>query len=602
MNKNTQHYSYRHRHQGFVVLVNTLIFIALSLFVMYAIAAPLIANNRATDDLLHAKRTLAVANSAVEDALYRMKRQMTVSPSETLTLAGVTAEISVADTMTGKVVQAVSIDGDSERAIRVSIAESVGVSFNYGIQVGRGGVQISGGAQVIGNVYANGSIVGSGGAVITGSATAANGSDPAVVASNGSGTPTHDILFGGQLVWNDKKPEDFAQSFTVSTTTPITSVRFYIKKYANEWMNNGTVRITNNTSGHPGKTTLASGILSASQVTTSYNYLTIPFTTTPSLTPGTTYWLVIDTSNTWNSYYMLGANDNGYANGGVKMGTWSSGGQGGTWADGSPATLDTFFDLYAGGEAGYISGLSIGQSTNGDAWANTVSNSTVGGTIYCQGSSNNNKACNTTRPDPVQQPYPLSEGNIAAWKSEAEAGGIHSGNLTVGPWPNQTMTRGPQKIEGNLSVNSGGTLTVAGTLWVTGDLTLNGGGTIRLSPVYGETTGVIVVDGRVTATGGGAFEDNGLNYILIISTSECPDAPGCNGNAAIEASGGSQAVIYNAQNGTMRISGGADLKQATAETLIMTGGSEVHYETGMADMNFSSGPSGSWSVESWDEI
>lgn len=595
-------FAYARRHGGFVVLVNTLIFIALSLFVTYAIAAPLIASDRATGELLASKRAFMVANSAMEETLYKMKAGMTVGASETLTLAGTTAEVTVSNTMNGRIVNVSAEDGEVVRALRVEVTETTGVSFNYGIQVGRGGFHMTGGGQVHGNVYANGPITGGGGAFITGSATAANGSDPALVASNGGGTPPLDIAFGGQVVWNDKKPNDLAQSFTVSTTTPITSARLFIRKYANEWMADAVVRITNSTSGHPGKTTLASGVLSASQVTTSYNHLTIPFSSTPSLTPGTTYWLVIDASNDqWNSYFQSGANDAGYANGTVQVGTWSSGGQGGTWANATPASADAFFDLYAGGESGLISGLSVG-SAGGDAWAHEVKNSTVGGTIYCQASQNNNKACDTSRPDPVQQPYPISDGNIADWKQEAEAGGVHAGNLAVGPWPNQTMTRGPQKIEGNLTVNSGGTLTVAGTLWITGNLTLSGGGTIRLDPTYGDATGVIVVDGRISANGGGSFQDNGLNYILIITTSTCPDGPGCSGKAAIEASGGSDAVIYNAQNGTIEVTGGAYLNQATAETLVISGGSEVHYETGMADMNFSSGPSGSWGVETWDEI
>lgn len=584
------------------MLINTLIFIALSIFVIYAIATPLITSNRATGELLASKRAFMVANSAVEETLYKMKRGMTVGSTETLMLAGTAAEVTVSNTMNGRIVNVSAAEDEVVRAVRVAVTETTGVSFNYGIQVGRGGFYMTGGSDVFGNVYANGPIVGSGGSVITGSATSANGSEPAIVVSNGIGAPASEIAFGGRVVWNDVKPSDFAQSFTVATTTPISSVRLLIKKYANAWMNDAMVRITNNTSGHPGKTTIAAGTLSASQVTTSYNHLTIPFTSNPSLTPGTTYWLVIDAANDqWNSYFLLGANDNGYANGSAKLGTWSSGGQGGTWASGSPATLDGFFDLYAGGETGIISGLSIGAA-GGDAWAHQVENSTVNGTIYCQASESNNKPCNTSRPDPVQQPFPISDGNVADWKQEAEAGGVHAGNLAVGTWPNQNMTRGPQKIEGDLTVGSGGTLTVAGTLWVTGNLVLNGGGTIRMSPGYGDATSVIVVDGRVTATGGGAFVDNGLNYILIITTSACPDAPGCNGKAAIEASGGSDAVIYNAQRGTIEISGGAYLNQATADTLIISGGSEVHYETGMADMNFSSGPSGSWGIESWDEI
>lgn len=584
---------------GYIVILNVLIFAFISTAVVYALTSPLLSSNRASTDLLYSKRAQMVAGSAAEEAIYKMKKSMTVLPSETVTLGGVSAEVAVTTAFGGRTIQVSAENEEVVRNLRVVVAESEGVSFNYGLQAGRGGFEMSGGAGIRGNVYSNGNVIGTGGPWITGSATAANGADPSLHISNGgAGTPPAEILFGGQLVWNDPKPVDVAQSFTVSTTTPVTSVSLYIKKYANVWMNDATVRITNNTSSRPGNTTLASATLSASQVTTSFNYLSIPFSTQPVLTPGTTYWLVIDTENTWNSYYVLGANQNGYAGGLTKTGTYGNN----TWNNTIPSGLDMFFDMYVGGETGRISGLTIG-SAGGDAWAHQVNNSIVSGIIYCQGSSNNNKACNTSRPDPVQQPMPVSDGNIEAWKAEAEAGGEQVGNVSVGQWPLTTMSLGPKKIVGDLNVTSSGVLTVTGTLYVTGNVTVSGGGTIRLSTAMGSQSGVIVADGRVVASGGGKFEGNGQpgNYILMITTSTCPTGS-CGSNPAISVSGGTGAVILNAQKGTIRFSGGAKAKQATAEKIIMDGGTEVNYESGLADMNFSSGPSGSWSISSWDEI
>lgn len=447
-------------------------------------------------------------------------------------------------------------------------------------------------------LYSNGDIVGFGGATITGGATAANGSSPTQHITNGGvGVPSQEVIFGGQLVWNDKKPEDAAQSFTVSTTTPVTSIRLYIKKYANVWMNDATVRITNNTNSRPGNSTLASATISANNVTTSYNHLSIPFSSNPVLTPGTTYWLVIDTQNTWNSYYMLGANNNGYAGGVAKTGTYG----GSSWSNTSPSGLDIYFDLYVGGEVGGISGIQNNRLTiGGDGWAHEISGTNANGTLYCQGSSYTNKACDTSRPDPVQQPFPISDGNIEAWKQEAEAGGVHTGDLNIG-WEGGSI--GPKKIEGNLSVSGGGTLTVTGNLWVTGNVVINGGGSVKLADSYGDTAGVIVTDGRMRASGGGQFIGNNIagNYLLLVTTSSCP-VGSCGGENAIQIDGGAGAVILNAQKGTLRMSGGAEAKQATAETIIMDGGTEVHYETGLMDMNFNSGPSGAWSISSWSEI
>jgi hypothetical protein len=584
---------------GYVVILNTLIFLVISVFIIYAIATPLIASNRTAAQLEESKQAYIAANSAVEEVLYKLKNQMQVDSSEMLTLASTTAEVTVADTFDGKDITVDAAAVDVERNIHLAISESEGVNFNYGLQAGQGGFQMSGGAGINGNVYSNGDISGSGGPYITGSATVANSSDPVADQSNGSGAPSNDVIFGGQLVWDDPKPEDAAQSFRVSTTTPVSSVRLYIKKYANVWMNNATLRITNDTSGHPGKTTLASGSVSATQVTTSYNYLSIPFSSTPTLTPGTTYWLVLDTSNTWGSYYVIGADQNGYAGGAAKTGSWSSS-NGGTWSDTAPSGLDLFFDLYVGGDTGSISGVTIG-SAGGDAWAHEVDNSTVQGSIYCQASASNNKPCDTSRPDPVQQPYPISDGNIEAWKDEALAGGTHTGNVSYGSA--DTATIGPEKIDGNLTVGGGATLYVSGTLWVTGNVTVNGGGRIRLANSYGSSSGVIVTDGRVTAGGGGQFEGNGSagSYILVVTTSACPSGS-CSGHSAVEVSGGTGAVVLNAQHGTIEFTGGAQAKQATAETIVMSGGTTISYESGLSDINFSSGPSGGWSIDEWDEI
>lgn len=593
--------AFHSRQGGYVVILNTLIFIMISTFVVYALSNPLLATNRATGNILESKRVFVAANSSMEEVLYKMKNNMTVASFETVTVGGIETGVSVATTFSGQTVQVESVSSDVTRRLQVEVSETDGVSFNYGMQAGRGGFEMYGGSIVYGNLYSNGGIVGYGGATITGSATAANGSDPILHVTNGTvGVPPQEVIFGGQLVSNDKKPEDMAQSFTVSTTTPVTSIRLYIKKYANVWMNDATVRITNNTSGRPGNTTIASATLSANNVTTSYNYLSLPFSSNPVLTPGTTYWLVIDTQNTWDSYYMIGANSAGYAGGVAKTGTYG----GSSWANTNPSGLDIYFNLYVGGEVGTINGMQNNRLTlGGDGWAHQISGTDASGALYCQGSSYTNKSCDTSRPDPVQQPFPISDGNIEAWKQEAVAGGTQVGNLTVGNWPTQNVTLGPRKIEGDLRVTSGGTLTVTGTLWVTGNILIDGGAIVKLANSYGSTAGVVVTDGRIRATGGGKFLGNNVtgNYLLLITTSTCP-VGSCGGSHAIQIDGGAGAVILNAQKGTLKLSGGAKAKQATAETIIMDGGTEVHYETGLTNMNFNSGPSGTWSVSAWSEI
>lgn len=582
--------------RGYTVILSLLFFTAISAVILIGLVRPVLAAHEAARAQVATTQAFLVANSAAEDVLHRLKSEMELASSVTLTLASGEAEIAVADTDDGKQINIESAAGDFERSLELVVEQGEGANFNYGLQVGTGGLTLSGSAGVVGNVYANGDITGGGSAYITGSASVANTSDPSADQSNGTVfPPAYGVDFGGNTT-----PQDAAQSFQVSTTTAVTSVRFYIKKSTTNWMNNITVRLTTDSSGKPSKTTLASATLVATQVTTSYNYLSVPFSSAQSLTPGTTYWLVLDTATTWGSYYSLGASSATYASGIGKTGAWSSS-NGGTWNNTSPSGLDIYFDVYVGGDTGLIDDVDIGGS-GGDAWAHEINDSNISGTAYCQAASNTNKACDTSRPDPVEQPFPISDGNIADWKAQAEAGGTTVGNVSYGGSTQATL--GAQKIVGNLTVSSSARLTITGTIYVTGNVTVDGSGVLKLSSSYGENSGVLVADGRVSNGGSGKFQGSGTagSYILVVTTSDCPASGSCSGNPAISASGSGESTIFNAQNGTIDFSGSAHTKQATAKRIIMSGSGTITYETGLADMSFSSGPSGGWNLTDWEEI
>ena len=583
----------KQKQKGYIILMNTFAFLAISMVLLIGVAGPILSSFSIGKAFLKSKESFLIANSASEEALYRLKTGRDLSASENLDLAGGSATINTGDFGDEKIVTIASTVENFERNLQVKVTQGVGVSFNYGTQAGQGGFEMSGGAGIYGNVYSNGDIVGSGSPFITGSAAVANTSDPvAHQSNNGDVAPAYSVNYGGNTT-----PQDAAMSFRVFTSTPVTSIRFYIKKNNNSWMNNTTVRIVTDNSGSPSQTTVASGTISASQVTTAYNYLSVPFASNPVLNQNTTYWIVFDTATTWGNYYTLAATNDTYTNGVMKSGTWSSG----TWNSTSPATLDAYFELYVGGDTGLISGVSVG-SDGGDAWAHDVKNSTVLGKIYCQGGSGNNKSCDTSRADPVQQPMPISDGNIEEWKNVAEAGEIFNGDKIYSGDDNEII--GPMKIDGDLEISDGATLTLAGTVWVTGNVTLTGAGEIKLGANYGAESGILVADGRIDMQDGGTMQGSGTtgSYLLAVTTSECPYSGSCGGNPAISVSGGTGSVVLNAQNGNLEFTGGADAKQITAKKVIMDGGTTVSYESGLANINFYSGPSGSYNLISWDEV
>jgi len=585
---------------GHAMMLVVLFSILLSLIIAAGLLFPALVGARNATDLWHSKKSFFLAEAAVEDAVYRLKNGYQVLSGEILQIDGRQAEISVNDTDTGKLVGVVGDWQNSLRYLEARLIIGEGAAFFYGVQAGDGGFLIEGGSIVNGNVYSNGDIWGNGGAVITGSAIAATLNPPSLDQANEPiFPPPAEINFGGNGI-----PQDLAQSFTVSNSDEISSFKLYLKRSSSDWMNNITARITNDGSGGPGGTILATAPINHQDVSTSYNYVTITFDGL-SLNPGQTYWLVLDTGTTWGSFYTAGASQNTYAEGQARLGSWASGG--GTWNNTSPAGLDIYFRLNLGGQTSKIEGnggpwnLSIG-SDGGDAWAHEVSRTNTAGNIYCQVSEGNagGKSCNMSRPDPSPVEMPISESQIESWKQVAEAGEVVNGNVSVN---SQGAILGPVKINGNLTVGGGGTLLMTGPIWVTGDISVAGGGKINLDASYGSASEVLMADGLINLAGNAQFSGSGTagSFPIVLSTSSCPDGPGCNGKPALYITGGSGAILLSAPNGTLELNGGSATKSLGAKKVHITGGGTINYEIGLADLSFTSGPSGGFQIVSWKE-
>ncbi len=567
------------KNKGAAIMVVMIFFMAISLTILVGIITPVVREFKIAGVTYSSKGAYFLAESGVEDVLYRIRNNKQYSASEALTLGDSTATTTVTDTSTSqKQITSVGDASTSERKVSVAVTTGVGVSFSYGVQTGKGGFTMANNSSIIGSVYANGPITGSGS--ITGSATSANSATLTSDQSNGTGTPVYDVSFG-----NANGTQDFAQSFQVSDTEVANKVQLYIKKVGNP--SNLTIRIVNNASGSPSTTVKTSGTLSASLISTNYGWVDVPFSTNPQLDAGTTYWIVIDASTSASNYYRIGANDNGYANGSTKIGQYN-----GTWNNNSPTTIDGYFNFYIGGITGLISGITIGTGTTGDAYSHTVNNSTIRGTNYCQTGTGNNKSCNTTLADPVEVGMPISDQNIQDWKDAAEAGGVTNGNYSLS---GSSGSLGPRKISGDLMVQNNATLTVNGTIWITGNVNISNNATVQLASGYGSSEGVIVVDGTVSIGNNANFYGSGTtgSYVMILTTS--------NSSGAINLQNNAGAVILYAANGTINVSNNAGARSLTGYMISLSNNAVITYDSGLANSNFSSGPSGAWNVSSWKE-
>jgi hypothetical protein len=334
--------------RGQALLISLVFFTSISLAVTTGLVVPTVKEFKISNTSLKSKQSYVLAESGLEDAYLRVKRGDHIDTTETITLDGNTATTTITSPSADeKFIQSVGAVANHDRTLSMNLTTDTGISFNYGVQVGAGGLYLDSGT-VNGNVYANGPITAtsSGSNRISGTAISANSPNSTTDQSNGSGTPAYDINFA-----NADATQDIAQSFRLTEELPLNKVQFYIKRTSGTAPADATVTIRNDSSGSPGSTIYATGTLSASTVTTTYGWIDVSFTSNPTLDTSNTYWVVIDASTNSSRYYTVGGNANGYASGNAKIGRVGT-----SWSSTAQANSDLFFRVYLGGIYGSIGG------------------------------------------------------------------------------------------------------------------------------------------------------------------------------------------------------------------------------------------------------
>jgi hypothetical protein len=134
-----------------------------------------------------------------------------------------------------------------------------------------------------------------------------------------------------------------------------------------------------------------------------------------------------------------------------------------------------------------------------------------------------------------------------------------------------------------------------GAIWVTGNLVVDNNANIKLASSFGSSDGVIIVDGTITISNNADFDGSGVadSYVLAISTSTSSSAITLGNNAG--------AVILYAAYGTINVSNNATAKGLNGYYIALGNNATITYETGLANSNFITGPSGSYNISSWKE-
>jgi hypothetical protein len=250
-------------------------------------------------------------------------------------------------------------------------------------------------------------------------------------------------------------------------------------------------------------------------------------------------------------------------------------------------------NVVSGGSSGEIESdttLNIG----GDASAHTVKKTNTTGTIYCQSGTGNNKSCNTSQADPTVSAILDLSTEIGDWKTEAQAGGVYTGNLYQDSF---TPTLGPYKIVGDLTI--GDTLTLTGPLWVTGDINMiSSSSKIKIDPTYGSADEVIIVDGTLWMGNWFSlpvFEGSGVSgsNVVVIGTKT-------GGTSTYLANLSGDVIFYSPDSEIVVYPTSISLKGIIAKKLQIGGGigTAVSYVTGVTSLNFDKDTFG---ISSWQE-
>jgi hypothetical protein len=596
----TTFYKKRPKNKGAVFMFVVMILTVTTVSIAIGFTQPNIREHRNSlrDNL--SNNAFLFAEAGNEDAFYRLKQGMNVPGIITMSLnnSDATTTVTIVGATTRNIETVSAIDNHTRKSKLIIDNTTAQAEFLYGAQIGTWGVSmlnnssVVGLAPAVGDIYSNGAVVGQGtGNTVTGNIYSSTGLGLDESASSTS-------CLSDEVVGKTDPEIDYAQSFIATSTTNILrKVELYLKKNNNP--NSRTVYIVADNGGVPDTVPVTSGTLDRNKVTSTYSWTTITFDTAVTLTPGDTYWIVLDAVQ-HNSKYWYWCLDptNPYA-GGSSYSTedWASP----SWTS---VTGDLTFVLYYGDGESVIDTI---DNLEGDAHADTISDSIILGDAYYEtifGST----VLGTEYPDsptPGQVAQPINDSHITNWVSVAELGGTISGDCPDTPGCSGNM--GPIKIDGDLTATS--TLTVSGTIYVTGNFFTDNNATVRCDPTYGTTSCIIVIDGYMDFRNGSDFQGSGTpgSFIVLISRKEgCLVDSGTDcgplNSAIYHNNNASTGGIFFAQDSVAFLENNTSVSTVVAKGLKLSNNASVIYNVDLRDIELSAGSDGAWMVEDWREI
>lgn len=247
-------------------------------------------------------------------------------------------------------------------------------------------------------------------------------------------------------------------------------------------------------------------------------------------------------------------------------------------------------------------------------YADTFSGGTISGNAYY----NTSVSATTTvdglkiqeSPAPANLPkldMPISDALLDQWENEAAANGITNCSGTYEP-PNGSTLQG--KYTCNIEIDGTKIVTLTGALWVSGNFDMANSAQLKLAPSFGSFSSVVIADNtgnrttssKISVSNSAQILGSGQagSYIMVVSRNNSAELGG--DETAIEVGNSSAAAIYYAPHGLISLQNNVNLKEATSWKMHLKNSATVTYEGGLANVQFSSGPTGGFKLQSWTEI
>jgi len=100
----------------------------------------------------------------------------------------------------------------------------------------------------------------------------------------------------------------------------------------------------------------------------------------------------------------------------------------------------------------------------------------------------------------------------------------------------------------------------------------------------------------------GTWTGNGnRSYIMVISRNESAEQGGAEKAILMEQSNGGSLLVY-AGHGEINLQNNMELTEITAYRVRLQNLTEVNYDSGLASTVFTSGPGGSYVIDTWQEV